>query len=100
MRVQVYAEEITGETSLVTKEVLPTGVSSLHETFYGVRMYLASPEELHDDPNDDDRSAVTLWVPWTRMGGHNFQKIRETLFGLLHQLEVAEEQDAERRIRD
>lgn len=90
MRINVYAEEITGETALVTKEVEPEG-GLPHQTFYGVRMYLASPKELHDDPNDDDRTGITLWVPWTRAGGHNFQKIRDTLYGLLHQLEAGEE---------
>lgn len=26
-------------------------------------MYLASPDILHNTPDDDDRSAITFWVP-------------------------------------
>lgn len=44
-------------------------------TFYGVRLYLKSPEELHSDPVDDDRSAVTFWVPWTNAKGLDPEKL-------------------------
>lgn len=64
MRTNVYAEEVTPEVELVTKEVG-------ENTFYGVRMYLHSPEVLHHGPDDDDRSAITFWVPWTRKNGHD-----------------------------
>lgn len=50
MRVNVYAEEITGEVKVVEKD-----------GFIGLRFYLASAPELHNTVNDDDRSAVTLW---------------------------------------
>ena len=32
-------------------------------TYYGVRMYLASPDILHHTSEDDDRSAITFWIP-------------------------------------
>lgn len=35
-------------------------------TYYGVRMMLASPGVLHHTPEDDDRSAVTFWIPSAR----------------------------------
>jgi hypothetical protein len=38
--------------------------------FRGIRTYLASPDTLHAGADDDDRSAITFWVPWTRKGGH------------------------------
>lgn len=50
MRVNVYAEEITGEVKVVNKD-----------GFIGVRFYLASANELHNTPTDDDRSAITFW---------------------------------------
>jgi len=28
-----------------------------------VRVYLASPDVLHDTDEDDDRSAITFWIP-------------------------------------
>ena len=61
MRVNVYSQELTSEVKLVEKE----GVNSDgdKEVFHGVRLFLHSPEQLHDTPNDDDRSAITLWLP-------------------------------------
>ena len=56
MRINVYSQEVTGETSLVTKTA-DTGIQ-----FYGVRFFLASPDVLHAPPRDDDRSAVTIWL--------------------------------------
>lgn len=77
MRINVYAEELTEETELVTKTVNDEKFGE--RTFYGVRFYLKSPVELHDDPEDDDRSAITIWVPWTRAKGHDFTVV-EGLF--------------------
>lgn len=57
MRINVYAEELTQETEIVTKVVD-------NRTFYAVRLFLKSPKELHHSKNDDDRSAITFWVPW------------------------------------
>lgn len=70
MRINVYAEEITNETELVTKTVVPNGQTE-PVTFYGIRFYLASPDELHHTDDDDDRSAITLWAKWTAKDGTN-----------------------------
>jgi hypothetical protein len=87
VRVNVYAEEITGETELVTKKVTDDTFGT--RTFYGVRFFLASPDVLHDEPDDDDRSAITLWVPWTREGGHDFERVATVLNSLLVELSSA-----------
>jgi hypothetical protein len=50
MRVNVYAEEISGDVGMVEKDG--------HK---GVRLFLHSPWHLHHRPDDDDRSAVTFW---------------------------------------
>jgi hypothetical protein len=63
MRINIYAEEITEEAEVVRKTVN-------QEQFYGVRLFLKSPKELHYGTSDDDRSAITLWVPWTKEHGH------------------------------
>lgn len=55
MRIHIYDEEITGEVAHVTKKA-DTG-----KVFSGLRMFLASPDVLHDQPDDDDRSAITFW---------------------------------------
>jgi hypothetical protein len=54
MRVNVYNEELTDEVSVVK-------TTANDQTFYGVRIWLRSPSELHNLPTDDDRSAVTIW---------------------------------------
>lgn len=56
MRINVYDEELTGEVTVVTKTA-DTGL-----TFWGVRVFLASPDVLHNTADDDDRSAITFWV--------------------------------------
>lgn len=61
MRCNVYSQELTSEVKLVSKE--GTDGSGDISTFYGVRMYLHSPKQLHQNTDDDDRSAITLWLP-------------------------------------
>jgi hypothetical protein len=60
MRINVYSQELTKEVELVSTTA-DTGV-----TYYGVRMYLASPDILHHTEGDDDRSAITFWIPNAR----------------------------------
>jgi len=84
MRVQVYGEEITSEVVLVAKP----DVNGDH-TQYGLRIFLASPDVLHQDPDDDDRPAVTLWVPWTPEEGHNFALLGDVTRGLQNVLWMA-----------
>jgi len=57
MRINVYSQELTHELQPISK-VADTGIR-----YYGMRMYLASPDVLHFTPDDDDRSAITFWVP-------------------------------------
>lgn len=57
MRMNIYSQELTSEVTLIEK-VAETGI-----TYYGVRMYLASPSILHHTTDDDDRSAITFWIP-------------------------------------
>jgi len=63
MRLNLYAEELTDEVELV-KKVVDSG-----QTFYGIRFFLQSPDVLHYNSDDDDRSAVTFWVKWSKAGG-------------------------------
>jgi hypothetical protein len=57
VRINVYSQELTKEIELVSKTA-DTGT-----TYHGVRMYLASPDILHHTDDDDDRSAITFWLP-------------------------------------
>ena len=57
MRVHVYSQELTDEVNLIEKKA-GTGV-----VYHGVQFVLHSSERLHNEPGDDDRSAVTFWLP-------------------------------------
>lgn len=57
MRINVYSQELTDEVLKISK-VSNTGVE-----YFGVQFVLHSSERLHHLPNDDDRSAVTFWLP-------------------------------------
>ena len=63
MRVNVYADELLEHRCIERVETTtPSG-----RKFYGLRVYLASPKELHDRPGDDDRTAVTFWGPMDKL---------------------------------
>lgn len=57
MRVNVYSQEIAFEVQKVEKE------SNTGLTYSAVQFMLHSSERLHHPPEDDDRSAVTFWLP-------------------------------------
>lgn len=87
-RINLYAEELTTDTEMVTKEVEDEEFGK--RTFYGVRFYLKSPPELHHSEADDDRSAVTLWVKWTKADGCDTTTLRDLLRELGNRLYDAE----------
>lgn len=57
MRINVYSQELTKEVNLVSK------VSNTGLTYHAVQLMLHSSPMLHHPPQDDDRSAVTIWLP-------------------------------------
>ncbi len=57
MRINVYSQELTEEVIHVTKES-NTGVA-----YHAAQLMLHSSPMLHHPPADDDRSAVTFWLP-------------------------------------
>jgi hypothetical protein len=57
MRVNVYSQELTAEVALIRKES-NTGI-----VYSAVQIMLHSSPMLHHPPHDDDRSAVTFWLP-------------------------------------
>ena len=60
MRVNIYSQELTDEIIEIKKES-NTGI-----TYYGAQLMLHSSERLHHTDKDDDRSAVTFWIPTSR----------------------------------
>lgn len=79
MRINVYAEELTDEVEIVVKNV--TDDENGTRTFYGLRFYLKSPDDLHHSDEDDDRSAITIW------GGDNVNM--DNFFQLIVNLRTA-----------
>lgn len=57
MRINVYSQELTTETETVV------ALSNTGLTYSAVRIFLQSSPLLHHPPADDDRSAVTFWLP-------------------------------------
>ena len=57
MRINVYSQELTSEVLHVEKEA-GTGI-----VYHAAQLILHSSPMLHHPPQDDDRSAVTFWLP-------------------------------------
>lgn len=82
MRINVYSQELTSEVQLISKS--GTDDQGQPAVFHGVRMYLVSPETLHHTPEDDDRSAVTLWLP---KSSHRRQDLANALYEMAQLVE-------------
>jgi hypothetical protein len=57
MRINVYSQELTDEVITITK------TSNTGLVYSAVQLVLHSSEKLQHPPQDDDRSAITLWLP-------------------------------------
>jgi len=57
MRINVYSQELTSEVLEIVKQS-NTGI-----TYHAAQLVLHSSEKLHHPPLDDDRSAITFWLP-------------------------------------
>jgi hypothetical protein len=57
MRINVYSQELTDEVGEIRKE------SNTGLVYSAVQFMLHSSPMLHHPPQDDDRSAVTFWLP-------------------------------------
>ncbi len=66
MRINVYAEELPeldyARAIQIVEKKADTG-----RIFFGARLFLQSAPGLHDTPGDDDRSAVTIWGPRSKV---------------------------------
>ena len=60
MRINVYSQELTPEVIHVEK-ASNTGV-----VYHAAQLIMHSSERLHHPPQEDDRSAVTFWLPKSR----------------------------------
>ena len=67
MRINVYSQELTPEVIAITK-TSNTGIE-----YKAVQFVLHSSPMLHHPPRDDDRSAVTFWLPQSERGLREFK---------------------------
>lgn len=67
MRINVYSQELTPEVIKLTK------TSNTGTEYKAVQFVLHSSEMLHHPPADDDRSAVTFWLPKSERGLYEFK---------------------------
>jgi hypothetical protein len=67
MRINVYSQELTAEVLPVSK-VSNTGIE-----YKAIQFVLHSSPMLHHPPADDDRSAVTFWLPQSERGLREFR---------------------------
>jgi hypothetical protein len=66
MRINVYSQELTSEVHEVSK------VSNTGLEYKAIQFVLHSSPMLHHPPADDDRSAVTFWLPQSVRGLKEF----------------------------
>ncbi len=71
MRVNIYAEETTEEVELQTK------TSDNGNIFFAIRFILKSSDSLHFNVKDDDRSAVTFWIPGSKQKGIHKEELQK-----------------------
>ncbi|WP_438863797.1 hypothetical protein [Neptunicella sp.] len=69
MRINVYSQELTNELVPVMKK------SNTGLVYSAVQIILHSSERLHHPPEDDDRSAVTFWLP---KSNHRREELAQT----------------------
>lgn len=77
MRINVYSQELTPEVLKVVKKS-NTGIE-----YHAVQFVLHSSPALHHPPADDDRSAVTFWLPQSERGLREFKNALATALSLV-----------------
>jgi hypothetical protein len=73
MRINVYSQELTSETKVIEK------TSNTGLVYSAVQLMLHSSDKLHHPPADDDRSAVTFWLPKSKERRESLAKAFEEM---------------------
>ena len=76
MRINVYSQELTPEVIEVRKE------SNTGRVYSAAQLILHSSDKLHHPPMDDDRSAVTFWMPGSQQRREEMAQAFETIAAL------------------
>ena len=89
MRINVYSQELTTEVLPVSK-VSNTGIE-----YKAVQFILHSSPMLHHPPKDDDRSAVTFWLPQSVRGLREAENMFEDAAATVRTLRILAEHDSQ-----
>lgn len=73
MRINVYSQELTSEVNIIEK------TSNTGLVYSAVQLMLHSSQKLHHPPADDDRSAVSFWVPKSKSRREELAKTFEAM---------------------
>lgn len=73
MRINVYSQELTSEVNVLEKQ------SNTGLIYSAVQLMLHSSPMLHHPPADDDRSAVTFWLPKSKERREELAKAFEVM---------------------
>ena len=64
MRINIYSQELLTDFAEARESVeLVQTKANTGIVYSAVRVFLHSSDRLHHSPDDDDRSAVTFWLP-------------------------------------
>ena len=80
MRINIYSQELTSEVNVISK------VSNTGLVYTAVQLMLHSSPMLHHPPADDDRSAVTFWLPKSK---HRREAFADALMKMAEQVRKA-----------
>lgn len=79
MRINVYSQELTTEVNQISKvSDGRTEAGDLIE-YHAAQLMLHSSPMLHHPPEDDDRSAVTFWLPKSKARREEMAKAFERI---------------------
>lgn len=73
MRINVYSQELTNEIQSLAK------TADTNIRYPAVRLFLHSSPLLHSTATDDDRSAITFWLPKSAERRENLAKTFELM---------------------
>lgn len=90
MRINVYSQELTPEVIHIEK-TSNTGI-----VYHAAQLVLASSEKLHHPPMDDDRSAVTFWLPKSTSNREKIAKAFDELARIFRQAPLVDPVDTGR----
>lgn len=87
MRINVYSQELITDPGDALEDTpdyeLDTKTSNTGLKYSAVRMFLHSSDRLHQPPDDDDRSAITFWLPKSKERREYLAEVFEEMAGLI-----------------